>query len=200
MRHLLRMGRNATCLSTQLWPETDVDAELDQPIARARLNIQVIPFDPDIHSDRIRFGEVTDVLGKVNTRKACGPDYITNEIIRSFPHCISFSRICSTSASSMAINLSFSTDVNPNRCKRKCLAFLKPDRVLRNIKLNGRDLPWVTSTKHLGSMLHNKENGMVRDLMEKRAAYINKNNELMQEFGFAHSDTMIKIHGTFHNF
>ena len=33
---------------------------------------------------------------------------------------------------------------------------------------------------------------MVRDLIEKRAAYINKNNELMQEFGFAHSDTLMK--------
>ena len=43
---------------------------------------QVIPFDPDIHPDKIRFGEVTDILGKVNTRKACGPDHITNKIIR----------------------------------------------------------------------------------------------------------------------
>ena len=63
---------------------TDVDAELDQPVARARLNFQkVIPFDPDIHPDRIRFGEVTDILGKVNTRKACGPDHIINKIIRN---------------------------------------------------------------------------------------------------------------------
>ena len=46
-------------------------------------------------------------------------------------------------------------------------------------------------------MIHNNENVMVRDLMEKRAAYINKNNELMQEFGFAHSDTMIKINNIF---
>ena len=62
--------------------KTDVDAELDQPYARARLTYQqVIPFDPDIHPDRIRFGEVTDILGKVNTRKACGPDHITNKII-----------------------------------------------------------------------------------------------------------------------
>ena len=42
--------------------KTDVDAELDQPFARARLTYQqVIPFDPDIHPDRIRFGEVTDI-------------------------------------------------------------------------------------------------------------------------------------------
>ena len=63
--------------------KTDVAAELDQLIARARLNFQkVIPFDPDIHPDRIRFGEVTDILGKVNTRKACGPDHTSNKIIR----------------------------------------------------------------------------------------------------------------------
>ena len=63
--------------------KTDLDAELDQPFARARLTYQqVVPFDPDIHPDRIRFGEVTDILGKVNTRKACGPDHITNKIIR----------------------------------------------------------------------------------------------------------------------
>ena len=42
--------------------KTDVDAEVDQPIARARLNFQVIPFHPDIHPDRIRFGELTDTL------------------------------------------------------------------------------------------------------------------------------------------
>ena len=70
--------------------KTDVDAELDQPFARARLNFhKVIPVDPDIHPDRIRFGEVTDILGKFNTRKACGPDYISNKIIRNLiptPH------------------------------------------------------------------------------------------------------------------
>ena len=43
---------------------------------------KVIPFDPDIHPDRISFDEVTDILGKVNTRKACCPDHITNKIIR----------------------------------------------------------------------------------------------------------------------
>ena len=36
--------------------KTDVDAELDQPIARAKL--------PDIYPDRIMFGEVTDIFGK----------------------------------------------------------------------------------------------------------------------------------------
>ena len=38
--------------------KTDVDAELDQPIARASLNFQ--KFDPDIHPDRIRFVDACD--------------------------------------------------------------------------------------------------------------------------------------------
>ena len=63
--------------------EVKTDLELDQPIARVRLNFQrVIRFHPYIHPDRIRSGEVTDTLGKVDTRKACGPDHITNKIIR----------------------------------------------------------------------------------------------------------------------
>ena len=60
-----------------------MDAELDHHIARARLNLQkVIPYDPDIHPDRIRFGEVTKIPENVNIRKACGPDRITNKITR----------------------------------------------------------------------------------------------------------------------
>ena len=52
-------------------------------------------------------------------------------------------------------NLSFSTDMNRNKCKIKCLAFLISDRVLRNIKLYGHDLPWMTSKKHLDSVIYN---------------------------------------------
>ena len=38
-------------------------------------------------------------------------------------------------------NLTFSTDPIVRRCKTKCLAFLKKERNLKNITLNGRDLP-----------------------------------------------------------
>ena len=63
--------------------KTDEDTELDQPIARARLSFQkVIPFDPDIHPDRLRLREVIGAFGKGKPRKACGPDNITNRIIR----------------------------------------------------------------------------------------------------------------------
>ena len=72
--------------------KTDVDAELDQPIARAQpdsvwMDIWVkgydllIPFNPDIHPDRIRFGEVTDILGKINTSQWPGPHHQQNHTL-----------------------------------------------------------------------------------------------------------------------
>ena len=47
-------------------------------------------------------------------------------------------------------NLVFSTHPDPKKCKTKCLASLRKDRQLRKLKLNGRELPWVKSSKHLG--------------------------------------------------
>ena len=87
--------------------KTDVDAELDQPTACRRLNFQkIITFDPDIHPDRIRFDEVTDILGKVYTRKPVARTKSpTKSYVISFPRCTSFSRNCWTSASSTAITL-----------------------------------------------------------------------------------------------
>ena len=37
-------------------------------------------------------------------------------------------------------NLSFSTNVNRMKCKTKCMAFLKRERTLKNITLDGKDL------------------------------------------------------------
>ena len=42
-----------------------------------------------------------------------------------------------------AHNLSFSTHANPKKSKTKCMAFVKDDRELRAITLNGKLLPWV---------------------------------------------------------
>ena len=53
--------------------------------------------------------------------------------------------------------------------------------------------PWVTCGKHLGNMIENKINGQKMDLKMKRAAYIAKNNELMQEFSFSHPKTKMKL-------
>ena len=76
------------------------------------------------------------------------------------------------------------------------MSFLKTDRIVKNIKLYGNDLPWVTSTKHLGSKIQNQRNN-TRDLMEKRAMFINRNNELIQELYFAHPITLIRANNIF---
>ena len=62
------------------------------------------------------------------------------------------------------------------------------------MKLKDKSLPWVTAVKHLGTTLTNdigcKTN---QDLAEKRAAYISKNNELVQEFHYAHRRTLVLL-------
>ena len=89
-------------------------------------------------------------------------------------------------------HLTFSTNINPEKSKTKCMAFLRKDRILRNIKLNDKILPWVSKAKHLGSTIKNNINcDMFQDLLEKRAAYISRNSELNQEFSYAHPFTKI---------
>ena len=61
------------------------------------------------------------------------------------------------------------------------MAFLLKLRELRNMTLCNNDLPWVHSGKHLGTRINNTpENMLGQDIREKRAQYIQCNNELMQ--------------------
>ena len=78
-------------------------------------------------------------------------------------------------------NLSLGPHPDPRKCKAKCLAYL-----------NGNDLPWVTSTKHLGSKVEKRIKGTTQDLIEKRAIFIKRNNELLQEFHLTHPVTLIR--------
>ena len=94
-------------------------------------------------------------------------------------------------------NLKFSTDANPSKCKTKCLAFLKRERPLKQVKLCGNPLPWVSHGKHLGNTIENKINGMKMDIISKRANYIQKSNEIIQEFSFSHPKTKIEINNIF---
>ena len=52
------------------------------------------------------------------------------------------------------------------------------------------ELPWVKSSKHLGCTIEQNLQ-MKKDLEEKRAIYISRVNELMQEFHFAYP--LIKV-------
>ena len=98
------------------------------------------------------------------------------------------------------LNISFSTNENPKKCKTKCMSILKKDREIKNITLGGKQLPWVTSAKHLGCKLTNTAGALTNDLMEKRAVFINKVNELNQEFHFAHPTTKIRINNIFNSY
>ena len=97
-------------------------------------------------------------------------------------------------------NLKFSTNTNPNKSKTKCMAFLNKDRPLRKLKLCGHELPWVEKGKHLGVKVTNDPRSILGDdVMEKRARYIQSNNELMQEFSFTHSRTKAFVNRVFNS-
>ena len=106
--------------------------------------------------------------------------------------------ICEKYAS--AHNLRFSTDPNAKKSKTKCIAFLLKKRNLANLWLCGNQLPWVNAGKHLGMKLENKPGSIVKqDMKEKRAQYIQRNNELMQEFSYANSTTKTKINSIYNS-
>ena len=98
------------------------------------------------------------------------------------------------------ITMSFSTDPDPRKSKKKCMAFMKKTRVLRNLTLADNPLPWVDSGKHLGIKISNQRDDMLsQDIREKRARYIQRNNELMQEFAFADSSTKTSINNIYNS-
>ena len=91
-------------------------------------------------------------------------------------------------------NLVFSTDINPNKSKTKCIAFLKEDRDLNKLLLCDNLLPLVKNVKHLGIKLETKFGCILKqDIRGKRAQYIQRNNEIMQEFKFAHPSTKLQL-------
>jgi hypothetical protein len=51
-------------------------------------------------------------------------------------------------------NLTFSTDANPAKSKTKCIVL--PINNLKKITLDAKQLPWVSSLKHLGMTLELK--------------------------------------------
>ena len=94
-------------------------------------------------------------------------------------------------------NLKFSTDSDPSKCKTKCIAFLRKDRPLPSIILSGNRLPWVSSGVHLGNNFDCHYDGMCKDIAIKRAAYVQKNCEIIQEFYFAHPKTKLHINNVY---
>ena len=90
-------------------------------------------------------------------------------------------------------NLKFSTDKNPTKCKTNCLKFLQKDRFVKPLDLCGKPVSWVDGAKHFGNYIENKIDGRKRDIKIKRAEYISKNNEIIQEFSDCHPKTIFKL-------
>ena len=87
-------------------------------------------------------------------------------------------KVCETYAETH--NLKFSTNDNPSKSKTKCMAYLFKERKLRDMVLCGNKLPWVHKGKHLGMRIDAKVNNLLtKDIIEKRAQYIQSCNELV---------------------
>ena len=92
-------------------------------------------------------------------------------------------------------NLSFSTNIDPNKSKTKCIIFGKSttnhDKI-PNIILNGNPLPWVSKVTHVGNLLSNKADLVEDDCHAKRSKFVARNCSLNQEF--ASYPQMVKVH------
>ena len=95
--------------------------------------------------------------------------------------------------------LRFSTDPKPSKSKTKCIAFLQSDRELPPLTLCGNNLPWVKSGKHVGQNVTDKADGLKKDMLIKRARFIDRNNTLRQEFFFAHPRTLLHINQVYNS-
>ena len=71
------------------------------------------------------------------------------------------------------------------------MAFLKKVCPLPNLLLCGKHLPWTDKCKHLGLAIANRIDGCQDDMRVKNAMHVVKNNDLNQEFYFAHPDTKL---------
>ena len=98
-------------------------------------------------------------------------------------------------------NISFSTGPNPNKSKTKDMIFSRAKLSFSPapVTLNGDPLPWVSHAKYLGNNLSNLPDGLSQDIKCKRAKYIEKNNEIMQEFPSAHPEFLCNLNRVYNS-
>ena len=92
-------------------------------------------------------------------------------------------------------NLVFSTDPVAARSKTKCVYFCgRQGRGVRypaNVRLHGKDLPWVETVQHLGHNLH-QTCSMDVDCRRARAKFISKTVEVREQLSFANPKQILK--------
>ena len=92
-------------------------------------------------------------------------------------------------------SLKFSTNVDQEKSKTKCIIFSKKfvdSRKVAPVLLNSDPLPWVSQVKHLGNTLQ-CDNSMRIDMAQKRGKLIGKLNSLQQEFYYVEPQVFVKI-------
>ena len=91
--------------------------------------------------------------------------------------------------------IAISTNPDLSKSKTKCMAFNINERPV-NISLNGLDIPWVASYKHLGHLIHDSED-WGHDLLLKRGTFIGGFHELQQELGLQEASVMLRLVNTY---
>ena len=92
-------------------------------------------------------------------------------------------------------NIKFRTNPDPVKSKTKGIIFRNSNlnQEPEKIMLSGNYLPWIDGAKYLGNYVTNDINGLQKDITQKRAKYIQRNCELLQEFKHIHPELMCKI-------
>ena len=98
-------------------------------------------------------------------------------------------------------NISFSTHSIASKSKTKGMIFSRKELKWNPepIVLCGNKLPWVKDAKYLGNIITNIYNGMEKDVLSKRAKFIEKNCEIIQEFKCAHPEVKTKVNKSYNS-
>ena len=106
-------------------------------------------------------------------------------------------KVCETFAKKN--NLKFSTDVNPEKSKTKCIFLCgkQKDSVKpAPLTLYGKELPWVSTATHLGHEFH-EDGSMSYDVKCKKNSFISRSSEVRESFSFAHPTEIIRATGLY---
>ena len=91
--------------------------------------------------------------------------------------------------------ISFSTHHLPAKSKTKGMVFSHRELGWSPapLMLCGNPLPWVKDAKYLGNTISNIVDGLSKDVKIKRAMFIERNCDILQEFPFAHPSVKCRI-------